>query len=366
MKKTKKVLGLAMAAALCAALAGCGSSSSGGSASTTAAPAATKAETKAAATEAAKEAPKDDYHLVLKLSHVFAPDEQLSKTMDSIAKNVKEKTNGAIEIQTYPQGQLATYKDGLEQVVRGAEFISVEDPSYLGDYVPDFNILAGPMLVNSFDEYEYLLESDEVKEMFAAAEAKGIKILSLDYIFGFRSMMTNKLIEKPEDLKGMKIRTPGSQLYVDTLNHMGATATPMAFSETISAVQQGVVDGLEGTIDAYASNGSAEVAKQMALTKHLLGVCGAYINVDVWNSIPEEYRTIMQEEFTAGAERMVKNISEGEAATREKLEKEMGITFNEVDHEAFAECVAPIYENMKGVTPGRYERFRELIANMPK
>ena len=250
--------------------------------------------------------------------------------------------------------------------MRGAEFISVEDPSYLGDYVPDFNILAGPMLVNSFDEYEYLLETDEVKDMFARAEEKGIKILSLDYIFGFRSMMTNKLIEKPEDLKGMKIRTPGSQLYVDTLNHMGATATPMAFSETISAVQQGVVDGLEGTLDAYATNGSAEVAKQMALTKHLLGVCGAYINVDVWNSIPEEYRTIMQEEFTAGAEMMVKNISEGEAATREKLENEMGITFNEVDHEAFAKTVAPIYENMKGVTPGLYEKFKEEIASMPK
>ena len=127
--------------------------------------------------------------------------------------------------------------------------------------------------------------------------------------------MTNKVITKPEDLKGMKIRTPGSQLYVDTLNHMGATATPLAFSETISAVQQGVVDGLEGTIDAYATNGSAEVAKNMAMTKHLLGVCGAYISVDVWNKIPEEYRTIMQEEFTKGAETMVKNISEAVSYT---------------------------------------------------
>lgn len=363
MKKTKKLWGFALAAALCASLAGCGSSKP----AETQAPAETKAAEQASGETQAAEAPAaDDYHLVLKLSHVFAPEEQLSKTMDSIAEKVKERTNGAIEIQTYPQGQLATYKDGLEQVVRGAEFISVEDPSYLGDYVPDFNILAGPMLVNSFDEYEYLLETDEVKDMFKRAEEKGIKILSLDYIFGFRSMMTNKLIEKPEDLKGMKIRTPGSQLYVDTLNHMGATATPMAFSETISAVQQGVVDGLEGTIDAYATNGSAEVAKQMALTKHLLGVCGAYISVDVWNSIPEEYQKIMQEEFTAGAEMMVKNISEGEAATREKLEKEMGITFNEVDNEAFAKTVAPIYENMKGVTPGLYEKFKEEIANMPK
>lgn len=312
------------------------------------------------------DASKDDYHLVLKLSHVFAPNEQLTKTMETICQNVYERTNGAIEIQHFPQSQLAVYKDGLEQVVRGANFISVEDPSYLGDYVPDFNILAGPMLVDTYEEYEYLLESDEVKEMIAAAEAKGIKILNLDFIFGFRSLMTNKEIKTPADLKGMKIRTPGSQLYVDTLNHMGATATPMGFSETISAVQQGVVDGLEGTIDAYATNGSAEVAKNMALTKHLLGVCGAYINIDVWNGIPEEYRIIIEEEFNNGAKAMVKNITEGEPATREKLEKEMGVTINEVDSAAFKEAVLPIYENLKGVTPGRYERFKEIIASMPK
>ena len=329
MKKFKKVLSLVTAAALCFSLTACGGKkeapAEGGDA---------KAEN---AAEGGGQASADDFHLVLRLSHVFAPGEQLTKTMDSIAAAILERTNGAIEIQTFPQSQLAVYKDGVEQVVRGADFISVEDPSYLGDYVPDFNILAGPMLVSSYEEYEYLLQTDAVKEMFAAAEEKGIKI-----------------------------RTPGSQLYVDTLNHMGATATPMGFSETISAVQQGVVDGLEGTIDAYATNGSAEVAKKMALTKHLLGVCGAYISVDVWNKIPAEYQTIIQEEFDKGAQEMVKFISESEATTREKLEKEMGITFNEVDTEAFQKAVAPIYENMQGVTPGRYEEFKESIANMPK
>ena len=341
MKKYAKLLSLVLALMMCLSLVACGG-------------------------EKEPAADGDDFHIELKMSHVFAPNEALTITMEEICNNVRERTNGAVDIQHFPQGQLATYKDGVEQVVRGANFISVEDPSYLGDYVPDFNILAGPMLVKSYDEYEYLLKSDEIAEMMAAAEAQGIKIINIDYIFGFRSMMTNKVIKTPEDMKGLKIRTPGSQLYVDTLNHMGATAQPMPFGETISAVQQGVVDGLEGTIDAYATNGSAEVAKNMALTKHLLGVCGAYINVDVWNSIPEEYRTIMQEEFDAGAERMVKKISEGEAATREKLETEMGITFNEVDSAAFQELVAPIYANMKGVTPGRYERFQEIIAGMPQ
>ena len=343
MRNFKKLLCLALVALMALSLVACGGSGSG-------------------------EADGDDYHLVLKMSHVFAPGEALTITMQEICDNIYEKTDGAIEIQHFPQSQLAVYKDGLEQVVQGANFISVEDPSYVGDYVADFNVLAGPMLVTSYDQYVYLTKSDEVQDMIARAAEKGIHVINIDYIFGFRSMMTNKVIETPDDMKGLKIRTPGSELYVNTINCMGATATPMGFADTISAVQQGVVDGLEGTIDAYSTNGSAEVAKNMALTKHLLGVCGAYINEDLWNSIPEEYRTIMQEEFDAGAERMVEKITNSEAEIMAKLEAEQGITFNEVDSDAFKALVLPIYDDMvanKGVTEGLYERFQEIIAEMP-
>jgi len=311
-----------------------------------------------------------EHPLVLKMSHVFAPNEQLTKSLAIVCDNIKARSKGAIEIQQYPQSQLPVYKDGVEQVAQGAKFISVEDPSYIGDYVGNFNALAGPMLVNSFDEYRWLTKSDLVKGMKKELEDKHrIKVLSLDYIFGFRSMMTNKVIKKPEDLKGMKIRTPGSKLYVETLNYMGATAVPMGFSETISAVQQGVVDGLEGTVDAYASNGSAEVAKNMAFTNHLLGVCGVYINADLFNSIPKEYQTIIVEEFNKGADQMVSEVSNNYEATKKKLESTMGIKFNEVDHEAFAARVAPVYENkdiMKGADPDILKRIRAEIAKMPK
>ena len=313
-----------------------------------------------------KAAGKKNYKLVLRMSHVFAPNEQLTKSLTIVCDNIAKRTNGAIEIQQYPQGQLATYKDGVEQVVQGAKFISVEDPSYLGDYVPDFNALVGPMLYSNFDQYEYLIRTDVVKRMIKEVEDKHrIKVLALDYIFGFRSLMTNKVIKTPADLKGMKIRVPGSQLFINTLNAMGASATPLPFSETISAVQQGVVDGLEGTMDAYGANGSSEVAKKMALTNHFLGTCGVYINADLFNSIPKEYRDIIQEEFTKGAAQMISEVSKNYNTAKAKLESQ-GITFNEVDHDAFAKAVAPVYANMKGTTPGIVDKFRAELAKMPK
>ncbi len=302
-----------------------------------------------------------DYKLVLKLSHVFSPAEQLTKSMDAVAESILERTNGAIEIQTFPQAQLPAYKEGVEQVVRGADFISVEDPSFIGDYVPDFKALYAPMLYRSFDEYVNLTRTETVKEMMVKAEAQGIKILALDYIYGFRNLITSKVIKTPEDLNGMKIRTPGSKSYIDTLTAMGANATPLPWGETLSAVQQGVVDGLEGS--EFTNIGTKVYegpTKNVATTRHILGTCGVYISTKVWDSIPEEYQLIIQEEFTKGAADMVNLLKSQHGDVVKELES-YGVKFNEVDGDAFRKALAPLYEEQPGMTPGIFETiFSEL------
>ena len=294
-----------------------------------------------------------DYHLVLKLSHVFQPNEQLTIEMQQVAQRIKERTNGAIEIQCYDSGQLATYKDNVEQVVNGADWIACEDPSYLADYDIDFEALIGPMMYNSIDEYSYVCQSDLVKGMCQKLEDNyGIHVLALDFNVGMRCLQTNKVIKTPADLKGMKIRVPNSSMYINCLTAMGATPTGMPFSETISAVQQGVIDGLEGNMNAYSTNGSAEVCKNMSLTNHLVVTFGAYISTKVWNSIPEEYRTIIQEEFTKGAKELTDFTNASFDETKAKLEKEQGCSFNEVDVDAFRAAVQPEFDRMvKEKTP---------------
>ncbi len=310
------------------------------------------------------ETPKD-YHLELKLSHVFGPTEQLAISVQEAADNIRTKTNGAIDIQCYPNSQLPVYKDGLEQCASGANFISVEDPSYIGDYVPDFKALVGPMMCSSIEEYEYLLETDLVKGMIKKLENDNIKVLALDYFSGFRFMKTNKVIKTPDDLKGMKIRVPKSDLFVNTLNAMGANAVPMGWDETLSAVSQGVVDGLEGTMSDFRYDGSGEVASVGSLTNHLIGVCGVYIGLNVWNSIPAEYQKIIQEEFTASGKRMVETIENSYAEDMAYLEAN-GHTFNEVDVDSFAPGFKAVYDAIEGTTPGIYDTLKAEIAKMPK
>lgn len=307
-----------------------------------------------------------DKKIVLKLSHVFSPDEQLYKSMELVAQRIKEKTNGEVEIQCYGQGQLATYKDGLEQVAHGANFISVEDPSYLADYVPDFKALVGPSLYQTYDEYGQIIETDLVKNMIKKADDKGIKVLALDYVFGFRNLMTNKVINQPEDLKGVKLRTPGSQLFIDTINAMGATATSLPFSETLSGVSQGVVDGLEGSEFTNIGTKCYEHVKNVATTKHFLGTCGVYISKDVWNKIPEKNRKIIAEEFANGGKEMTKISTDDYAKVYKELEAK-GVKFNDVDHVAFANATKVVFDNMEkkdGCTPGIYDALQAELTKI--
>lgn len=354
----KKLFAMLLALVMVFALCACGSSS---------APAANAPAADAPAADApAAEAPADDYHLVLKLSHVFAPTEQLTIEMETVAQRILDRTNGAIEIQTYGSGQLASYKDNVQQVVDGANWIACEDHSYLADYDIDFEALIAPMLYANLQEYSYVCQSDVVKEMCQKLEDNyRIHVLALDFNVGLRCMQTNKEIVTPDDMKGMKIRVPNSSMYINCLTAMGASPTPMSFNETISAVQQGVVDGLEGNMNAYSTNGSAEVAKQMSFTNHLIGTCGAYINADLWESIPEEYRNIIAEEFTAGAAELTQFTDDNFASTMKMLEEEQGCHFNDVDIDAFRAVMQVEYDRMvaeDGVTEGFIPQLQALVA----
>lgn len=308
----------------------------------------------------------DDKKVVLKLSHVFSPDEQLYKSMELVAERINKRTEGRVEIQCYGQNQLACYKDGLEQVAHGANFISVEDPSYLGDYVPDFKPLVGPMLYQSYDEYQKMIETPLVKDMIAKAEDKGIKVLALDYVFGFRNLITNKVITKPEDLHGMKLRTPGSKLFIDTINSMGATATSLPFSETLSGVSQGVVDGLEGSEFTNIGTKCYEHCKNVATTKHFLGTCGVYISTKVWAKLSPEDQKIVAEEFANGGKEMTKISTDSYNQVYKELESK-GVKFNDVDHVAFEKATESVFQEMEakeGATPGIHDRLKAELEKI--
>lgn len=293
---------------------------------------------------------------VIKVSHVFQTNEPTHIYIQQAADRINERLKGQLEFQVYPNGELPSYKDAIEQVLRGSDFVSVVDPSYIGDYVPDFTALVGPMLYTTYEEYTNVTSSDFVKELEKKAEEKGIKVLSLDFIFGFRQIVTDKVIKSPEDLKGMKLRVPASKLWIDTFNAMGANPVAMPWSETVSALQQKVIDGTETTYSFMSNSKLYELRKNVALTNHFIGTGGVYISTKVWDSFTEEQRNVIQEEISQAAKDNIEKMYELDEQFKQDIIKN-GMVLNEVNLEKFQEKTKKVFDEFPGFSPNVYEKI---------
>lgn len=331
----KKLLAVTLAGAMALSMTACGSKQE-------AAPAETKAE--AAGAENAEAAEDDDFQMTIKFSNVFQPAEWNYKASEHLAEIVKERTDGHIILDYYGQGQLDCYNASVEQAHNGAIWMGLEEPSYFADYIGDYNILVGPMLYTSDEEYNAVMDSDIVKELNERLAAEqNIRILDTHYTFGFRNVCTNKIVEKPEDLNGVILRSTESPLFIQTITALGATPSPMSFTECISAMSTGVVDGFEGSTSTLKDTSAYEQTKKVAKTSHFIATRWLFMAEDVYQSIPEKYRTILDECAVEAGIWEQTNAANDEADMMTFL-ADQGVEWNEVDVAAFTEACAPVYD----------------------
>lgn len=300
---------------------------------------------------------------VIKVSTKFVDDEQTAISLKKVVEKVNERSNGSLELQLFANGILPIGKDGMEQVVAGSDWILVDGVNFLGDYVPDYNAITGPFLYKTFDEYFHIVDGPIGQELNKQAEEKGIKVLNMDWVFGFRSMETNKPIKTPDDVKGLNIRVPTSQLYTYTIEAMGGNPVAMPYPDTYAALQQGVIDGVEGSIMSYYGTKQYENVKEYSLTRHLLGVSAVVIGTKLWDKLTPEEQTILMEEFENGAKDNLDATNKLEKEYEEKLKAE-GVHFNEVDTKAFQDAAQVVYTKFDKWTPGIYERVLDELSKM--
>lgn len=349
----KKLLSLLLVLAMTLSLVACGESKSDEPAEKAQAE---KNVEKTDEKEEAKAAPEKKVEpKVIMISTKFVDDEQTAISLRKVVDYVNEKSGGSLELQLFSSGVLPIGKDGMEQVVAGSDWILVDGVNFLGDYVPDYNAITGPFLYASFDEYFAMTQTDLVKNLNATIEADhGVKVLSLDWVFGFRSMMTNKPITTPADMEGLNIRVPTSQLYTYTIEAMGGNPVAMPYPDTYAAIQQGVIDGVEGSIMTYYGTQQYENVKEYSLTNHLLGVSAVTISTKLWDKLSAEEQTILVEGFEMGKQDNLEATLAAEGEFVDLLKAE-GVNFNEVDSQAFLEAAAPVYTKFPQWTPGVYE-----------
>ena len=284
----KKLTALLIAAAMMFALAACGGSSAPAPAANNNAPAAT--DNSAAAPAA------DDTVYHISWAHSSSTSDRLALATEKMAKELEEASNGRLIIDHYPASQLGAEREELEGVLLGTIDCAVISGGPSASFAPSVFVTNMPYQVSDRFIGQKLYDSEFGKMLGQkTSEEAGWYFLGWGEN-GLRQFSNSKReIRTPEDMKGLKIRTMENDIHMAIVNSLGASATPVAFSELYTALQQGTVDGQENGLALTYSMGFYEVVNQMTLLPHIYDAYLVLMNKDKLASLPEDLQALMLE-----------------------------------------------------------------------
>ena len=291
----------------------------------------------------------------LNVNTALTEQDPLYKGLEIFKQKVAERSSGSLEVRIFPASQLGKDEDVLEQARTGANVAVVVDGGRLAVYTKEFGILGAPYLASGFEGVRKVVTSDLfegwVKNL---GETAGLQVLSFNWWQGERHVLTNKAVSKPEDLAGIRMRTPGAPVWVETIRAMGATPTPMGWTEVYPALQQKVIDGVEAQHPASYNSRLYEVVDHIAKTGHINLITGIVTSEQWFKSLPEDDQKILREEALAAGDEASRMTQES-LAEYERQFKEKGVTIDEIDVTPFVEATAPVYEKLG------YSELREQL-----
>ena len=273
------------------------------------------------------------------------------RAVDYMAQILREETDGRLDIRIYAGGQLGSERDTLEITTFGGLDLNRVNFAPLNAIEPMTVVPSLPFLFRSQAHLHRVLDGEEGEQILASLEKHNLIGLCY-YDSGARSFYnTQKPIRTPEDMEGMKIRVPSSDLYVAMIRGLGADATPMSLSEVYQSLVQGVIDGAENNYPSYDSSGHFEAAKYYSVTQHLILPECLCINKALHDGLSDEDKKTVQEAADASVA-----VQRAAWAARAEQSKEKviaaGIEVNEVaDKQAFQDAMQPVYDNFIKANP---------------
>ena len=284
-----------------------------------------------------------------------------TQALQYFADQLNEKSDGAIEVTVSPGGALGSQREIVEQVDQGLIQIGFGECSVYSNYDEAFGVLNLPFL---FDNYDQLFAAcdGEMGQWMEEKLLEETNIKILDWLNGgARMIYSTKPLETWDDLSGLKIRTPESNVYVSTFTALGANPTPIAMTEVYSSLQQGVVEAMEGTLETGISYKMYEVCSDMLQSGHIYADCQFIMNNDLYESLPDDIKAIV-DECAADAEQWERETwLANEEGYISELE-ENGMTIHEIDNTEAKEAVADFYEEYIGGDETKQQVFDMIQA----
>lgn len=300
----------------------------------------------------------------IKLAHTLDMSHPVHEAMVFMAERVKQKSNGKLTIEIYPNAQLGTERECLELLQIGSLGMTKVSAAVMEGFSPNFKVLSLPYIFKDKEHYFKVLEGDVGNDLLRQGEKYWLHGLTY-YDAGSRSIYsTKKPITEPQDLRGMKIRVQDSKTAIDMVQSFGGSATPVSWGELYTALQQGVVDGAENNSPSFFLSRHYEVAKYYTLNDHTMVPDILMISTKIWEKLSPQEKKWLQEaaEESAVVQRKLWKTAEEEALA---AVKKAGVEIIIPDKEAFSKLVEPMYEGYKS-EPEVYELIQRIRAQESK
>ncbi len=287
--------------------------------------------------------------IVIKFSHVVAPDTPKGKGADKFKELAEQRLPGRVKIEIYPNSQLYKDKEELEALQLGAVQMLAPSLAKFGPLgVREFEVFDLPYAFPSTEVLRRVTEGPIGKKLFGKLESKGITGLAY-WDNGFKVMSANKPLREPADFKGLKMRIQSSKVLEAQFRKLGAIPQVMAFSEVYQAMQTGVVDGSENTPSNMFTQKHHEVQKYTTLSNHGYIGYAVIVNKQFWDGLPADVRQTLEgamAEATAYTNSIAQTENDDALAEMKASGKTTFIELTPAQKEAWRKALLPVHQEM--------------------
>jgi len=287
--------------------------------------------------------------IIIKFSHVVAPDTPKGKGAAKFEELAELYTNGAVDVEVYPNSQLYKDKEEMEALQLGAVQMLAPSLAKFGPLgVREFEVFDLPFIFADYDALRKVTQGEVGADLLAKLEDKGISGLAY-WDNGFKIMSANSPLKSPDDFLGLKMRIQSSKVIEAYMNKLGAVPQVMAFSEVYQALQTGVVDGTENPPSNMYTQKMNEVQDHATVSNHGYLGYAVIVNKQFWDGLPEDVRTGLDKamlEATDYANSIAKDDNDAALAAMEAAGTTEFYTLTDEERAAWMEALAPVNDEM--------------------
>ena len=302
--------------------------------------------------------------MVLTLAHGLSESDTVHIAMMEFAQKVEERTNGRIQVKIFPNGQLGSETENMEQLMAGVIAMTKVSAPGLATYNEAYHTFGLPYLFDDTEDFYHKMDSQQMRDFFLSTADDGFVTLTY-YTSGARSFYTkDRAIRTPEDLHGLKIRVQDMQSQTDMLEALGGIPVAMSYGDVYTSLQTGIIDGTENNETALTTGKHGEICKVFSKDEHAMIPDVMVMSAQIWNNIsPEDQQIILEAAYESTDSHKIAWDAAIQEAVQEAQDT-MGVTFVEdVDKEAFREATAGLVDEYCARYPG-VQQMVDLINSV--